>query len=466
MDVTQIGQGVSQETIQKALEILSGPAQKWLPGVGITKDVTTATGLVAYNLEPTAKLLVPALTPLRNMIPRIANTRGGTAVNWKVITALPTATDGTTDPFTAEGTKASTITYTVTPKSAAFATISKGDNVSMQAQWAGKTFEDVRAKASMTLLRTVMILEEQAILGGRVAVLTAPDSPTCSSAHDGAIADGTYYVTVRAETMLGRGIKCVANTAVVLAATNNDWSISAHVPWVEGATRYLWYVGTANNTTTGHLEATTYINSVKLTALAATGVAQAANNSANANAFDGIIAQLTAATAQVTTLATGTDGTGTAFALSDVNTMLKNIWDNARGNPDVLFMQSQQSLDLTNKVLAANGAPTFFVNQDAAKAAIQAGWRVSSFLNPITGKAIPVVVHPYMDPGLILALQMEAPFSVESIENTMEIETRQDYLMLDYPMVKPAWEFEVLVDEVLKVYFPSACGIIRNIAAG
>lgn len=457
-------QGFSQSTIDAVKSILGGdPAGRYIPGQGVvnvTKDVTVATGLVAYNLEPAAKTLVPVITPLRNAIPRVQNTRGGTAVNWKQITAFDTAR---VDVFTAEGTKGASVSYTSADKSSVYATISKSSSVTFQAQWAGKSFEDNRAKDSIRLLNTVMIHEEQAILGGRRAVLGAVAAPTVtSSGTGGTIAAGTYNVIVRAVTNLGRGLKSAATSTGALAGATSQ--VSASTAWVEGAVRYEWYVGTAGNE---KLEATTQINSVNLLALAGTGAAVPADNSADTLAFDGVIAQLTASLAKVRTLATGTAGTGTQLALSDIDAVLKQIWDEAKGDPDAIFVNSEQSIKITKLVLAAGGAPTLYVAQTgegANQGAVTGGYRVTNYLNPVTGKPIPIKVHPYLQAGTILILSFNIPYSVDGVENPIEIETRQEYLQLDYALNSPKWEFEVLVDETLKIYFTGGCGVIRNIA--
>ena len=457
-------QGFSQSTIDAVKAILGGdPAGRYIPGQGVVnvqKDVTTATGLVAYNLEPAAKTLVPVITPLRNAIPRVANTRGGTAVNWKQITGFDTSR---VDVFTAEGTKGASVSYTSADKSSVYATISKSSSVTFQAQWAGKSFEDNRAKDSIRLLNTVMIHEEQAILGGRRAALGAVTAPTVtSSGTGGSIAAGTYNVIVRAVTNLGRGRQSGATSTGALTGSTSQ--VSASTPWVEGAVRYEWYVGVAASE---KLEATTQINSVNLLALAGTGAAAPADNSADTLAFDGVIAQLTASLAKVRTLATGTAGTGTQLALTDIDAVLKQIWDEAKGDPDAMYVNSEQSIKITKLVLASNGAPTLYVAQTgegANQGAVTGGYRCTHYLNPVTGKPIPIKVHPYLQAGTILILSFNIPYSVDGVENPIEIETRQEYLQLDYALSSPKWEFEVLVDETLKIYFTGGCGVIRNIA--
>jgi hypothetical protein len=459
-----VNQEVSQQTLDAVREILkAGPTGFYIPGVGVQKDITTSTGLVAYNLEPAAKLLVPQTTPLRNRIARVKNTRGGTAAHWKQITAL----DNTrTDVFTAEGTKASTISYTVTDRSAAYATISKGDNITFQAVWAAQSFEDALAKMPVRLMKDVMIDEERAIIGGRIAALGTVSAPTCTTANDGSIAAGTYYVVARALTPIGRGKNSSATTVVV--ASTNDWSISMSTTYVPGATSYGWYIGTVSGSE--KLQTTTYINSAKVTSYNSSGTAKPSDNSSDSLAFDGLVAQLsadnagTASGAYTKTMATGTAGTGTQLALSDIDAAFKSLWDTSRADPDVIEVNSQQSVDITRLCIAA-GLYRFVSNEAGPQAQLTGGKRVTHYINIVTGKAVPIETNPYMPEGTMLILSFEVPFSAADITNAIEIETRQEYLQIDYPLTKPAYEKEVLVDEVLKLYYVIGCGIIRNIAA-
>lgn len=454
-------QNVSQQTIDAVKAILGGePEGRFVPGIGVTKDVTTSTGLVAYNLEPAAKVLQPILTPLRNMLPRTKNTKGGTAVNWKQITTLDITT---TSPFTAEGTKGAAATYTSTDKSASFKTISRSSSVTFEAQNAGVTFEDVKAKDTGRLLNTVMLIEEKGLMGGRNAVLGTVTAPTVVCDGSGSIADGTYGVVVRAITNLGRGKKSSSTTTGAISATTNR--ITASTPWVEGAVAYEWYIGTGGSE---KYQVTTQINSVSVTSLL-TATALPADDSADTLAFDGLITQLTAATARVRTLATGTNGTGTQLALTDIDAILKEIWDNAQGNPDVIFVNSEQSIKITKLVLAANGGPTLYVqqtNEGANQGAITGGYRCTHYMNPVTGKPIPIVVHPYLYAGTVLILTLEMPVSIpdSQIDHAIDVFVQSEYMQLEYAMTSPKWEYEVRVEETLRVFFTGGCGVIRNAA--
>jgi hypothetical protein len=454
---------VSQQTIDAIKAILSEPGSSVAPGgVTVTKDVTTATGLVAYNLEPAAKVLQPVLTPLRNMLPRPKNAKGGTAVNWKQIASLNATT---TSPFTAEGTKGAAISYTAEDKSAAFRTISRSSSVTFEAQHAGVTFEDVRAKDTGRLLNTVMLIEEQALLGGRNAALGTVTAPTVVCDNTGAIADGTYGVVVRAITNLGRGKKSTSTTTGALSTSNTN-RITASTPWVEGAVAYEWYIGTGGSE---KYQTTTQLNSVSVTSLL-TADDLPADNSADTLAFDGLLAQITATVSpSCRTLATGTNGVGTQLGLGDIDDTLKSMWDNAQADPDVMVVNSEQSIKITKLILAANGGPTLYVQQTgegANQGAITGGYRATHYMNPVTGKPIPIKVHPFLRAGTVLLLTLEMPVSIPDaqIDNAIDVFVQAEYMQLDYAMNSPKWEYEVRVEETLRVFFTGGCAAIRNIA--
>ncbi|HVL65732.1 MAG TPA: hypothetical protein VM364_00590 [Vicinamibacterales bacterium] len=462
-------QELTQEAVTKITEILKGGGE---PYSSVRKEVNTATGLVAYNLEPIARLLQPAYSPLRNRIPRVGNTKGGTAVNWKVIRSLDTAKSAV---FTAEGVKAAKVSVTVTDRNAAFKTISLGDEVTFKSQWAGRSFEDVKARTIQRLLKTGIIREEQGILGGRNAALPAVTNPTVAVINGGGtVADATYNVHVRAVghmpgeglTAKGRFSAAVSTGAV---ANGNDSIITASVPYVEGASRYEWYVGVGADANC-RLEAVTRINSVAISALKGTGVDVAAvkaadtGNGGDVLAFDGLFAQLDGQFNINKTLPTGVLGTGTQLSLDDVDGVLQNMWDEYRTDPDLISVNSEESIKITQLVLAANGGPTLYVTRNDDQSSVTGGYRVTHYINKATGKAIPIEVHPYQQQGTIGIFTFEMPFSASDIDNPIEIETLQEWMQIDYPPTRPAWDFEVLVDEAVKIYFPGANAVIRNIA--
>src|ERR1700758_2774110 len=53
----------------------------------LAKSISTATGLIAYDLQAPSKNLYPFVTPIRNVLPRVGGGTG-TATNWRQVNAI------------------------------------------------------------------------------------------------------------------------------------------------------------------------------------------------------------------------------------------------------------------------------------------------------------------------------------------------------------------------------------------
>jgi hypothetical protein len=135
--------------------------------------VNVATGLVAYDLQAPAKNLFPVMTPLRNLIPRVAG-GGGTATNWRRVTAI---NSGRIRAGVPEGTRNGVQSITTDNKSANYASLGMEDSVTFEAEDAAKGFEDIRATEAQRLLWATMLEENSLILVATSAWPSAPRPP-------------------------------------------------------------------------------------------------------------------------------------------------------------------------------------------------------------------------------------------------------------------------------------------------
>jgi hypothetical protein len=493
---------------QQTLDLLKGALGA--PNDDIAKTVSTGTGLVAYDLQGPAKNLYPVNTPIRNKLPRVGGGLG-VATNWKAIQAL-TGSGFDAMGWVAEGQRTGRMSYSAVNKSASYVTIGEEDQVTFEAINAGKTFEDVRATGTMRVLQKMMLKEENALLFGNKSLsLGTPATPTLSAAGSGAtLPAATYSVIVVALTgegfrgaSLANGVptsqtitgadgqtytlnggssnkSSAASQAVTLGQT-----LSCTVTPVTGALGYAWFVGTAGSE---KLEAITTINSATFAApLAGTGQAASAitatDKSANSSlAFDGLLttAFLGGSGAYVKSLATGTPGVGTALTASgrgtinEIDVMLQSMWDNYQVSPTVIYVNSQELKNITNKALnGPSSSPLLqlFADPQQGYGNLMAGGVIGWYFNPFAmngGVKIPIMIHPALPAGTIIGWCENLPMQYQSnnVPNVAEVKVRQDYYQIDWPLRTRAQEFGVYAEEVLAVYAPFAMGVITNIANG
>jgi hypothetical protein len=479
----------------------------------LAKNVTIQTGLTAYDLQAPAKNLYPTITPLRNSIARVARLNPGDAAHWRSIFGT-TGSGFDAMGWVPEGQRSASMSYSAVSVTLPYVTLGEEDTVTFEAEAAAQGFEDINATATLRILQKTMRKEETALLGGNTSLaLGKPGTPSLSaSGTGGTLAAGTYSVIVVGLTFEGyRNSTLTGGVATTMTITGNDGNtytlsggsslrstnatqavgatqtLFATVPMINGAVAYAWYVGNAGSET---LQAITTINSVAFSAPLITSGRQAAtaitaDNSSNQTAFDGLLTvgfdptpgPLGTPSSIVQPLPSGVAGTGTFLTPSgrgsilEIDNMLLQMWNTYRVSPTVIYVNAQEQKNITAKCLTNASGPLVRYNVDAAQSApyeFTASGVVRWYYNPFTGVEIPLVIHPDLPPGTILAYCERLPAWYQSNEtpNVAEVLTRRDYYRVDWPVRTRRREFGVYTEEVLAVYAPFGIGIITNIGNG
>ncbi|MET4238616.1 hypothetical protein [Bradyrhizobium sp. RT10b] len=466
------------------------------------QNASATSGLTFYDLEVGAKLLFPVLTPLRNLIPRLSG-KGGIQAAWRAITGINTSgmRIGVSGGNRGGVQAISTQDYT-----AAYKGIGIETNVDFEAQYAGQNFDDIRALAGKAGLESLMIGEELMILGGNTSVqLGTTATPTLVGSTTGgtlaaqtwsvicvalsldAVVNGSVVGGIQASITRtnadgstdtfggGAAQKSASATVVTTGATS---SISASVAAKIGAVGYAWFWGTAGAEVLG---AITTINSALITA-AATGTQTAASLPAadwsqNALAFDGLLYQALkpGSNATIVVQPAGTAGTGTpltsdsAGGIVEIDAVLKNMWDLYRLSPDTMWVNSQEALNISKKIVAGSTTAAQRFVFETVQDAIGGGIMVRTYLNRFSmqgGSVIDIKVHPNVPAGTILMTTKTLPYPLSGVGNVIQIRTRQDYYQIEWPLRSRKYEYGVYSDQVLQNFFPPSMAVITNIGNG
>ena len=470
-----------------------------------SESASATSGLTFYDLELGAKFLYPVLTPLRNMIPRVSG-KGGIQAAWRAITAINTSglRFGVSSANRGGVMAVTTHDYTATYKGIGIET-----SVDFEAQYAGQGFADVRAIGAKTGLEALMLGEEAMILGGDAdfSLGTAATPTVAGALTGGSLGTSTQSVIVVTLTLDGLMNASVAggiqqaitrtnadgttdtfgggasykSANATAALTGPNASMTASIPQVAGAMGYAWFWGLAGGEVLG---AITTINSVLITA-AAIGTQTAAslvasggtNPSTNALAFDGLIYQaLTAGSnAYVAAQPTGPAGVGmpltsdSAGGIVEIDLALKSMWDNYRLSPDTMWVNSQEALNISKKILTGSQTAAQRFVFESPQNMLGGGIVVRTYLNQFSmqgGSVINIEVHPNMPAGTVLMTTRTLPYPLAGVGNVVQIRTRQDYYQIEWPLVTRKYQYGVYADEVLQNYFPPSLALITNIGNG
>lgn len=485
------------------LALLKGSYGNPLAKAGNT--VTTAQGLVQYDLQAPAKNLYPVITILGKRIPRVRG-RGGTATNWRQVNSIAGSGWDNTG-WVPEGQRAGAMSINTSNKAATYATLGEEGALTFEAQSAAEGFEDERSRTGIRVLQKAMLKEEIAILCGNASLqLGTANTPTLSASGTGAtLSAATYSVIVVGLTLEGYLNSSVANgVATSKTITGQDGmtfalnggsgnkstnatqavtlgqTLNASVTGKAGEVAWAWYVGTAGNEV---LQSITTIPSLAISAPLASGTQAAtavtADSSANPNtAFDGLLttALKSGSGAYVKNLAGAVLTSSGSGTVNEVDTMLQYMWDNYRVSPTVLLVNSQEQKNMKNKVLTAStgGSTAPLLRQNVTlgpDGKVTAGQVLAFYYNPFalgTGVMIPIILHPNVPAGTILAWAEDLPAQYQSNEvpNVAEMHIRRDWYDIEWPLVTRSYQHGIYAEETLAVYAPFAMGVITGIGNG
>lgn len=482
-----------EDTTQETLEAIT-KAQ--------TTGITTATGVVSYDLTGIVNL-IPVVTPLRDKIAREQSNDGASFAIWR---AFMNVNQSQPSPFMGFDYAANEVIFTEQDFQAKYQPLGLAGLVTQDAFDLAKGLYDPYAGATFQVLNQVLISEDKALMGAQSYALPRPAVPTMTYGTDGSIGTVTSYVAVAARTALGYyyGGNSRGNSASHVFGSGTTNSITASIPAVKGAVAYDWFYSADG--VTWYFAATTTVSTFKFTsAIAAnqpvggaslpqlyTGVPtlnlNADNGSANANAFDGLIATLTGdynASGQFVTAGTATangasyiDNAGAALTLNggsvkQIEQLFSQLWNNIFASPTALMMNAVQAQEIADLVLAQPSAVTFLNTDESGRVNVTAGGRVGQIVNtPAGGVTVPIEVHTALPPGTIIARTDRVPFPQAQISNVLAVRTLRDMAQYDYATGRvpntagggPRKEFEIRSIEAFINRAPVAMGIITNVA--
>ncbi|WP_020658389.1 hypothetical protein [Amycolatopsis benzoatilytica] len=453
------------------------------------KDITFAgpqgpggtTQLVPYDLEAPAKEMYPKFTPIRNELSRV---RGqGAAREYKRINGVTNAgLGGVPDisPFFNSESDSGTpsfgsltlrrgkkIQYAADDKVIPYVEMSLSDMVTYKAQFAGVGFEDVRQLSQHSLLWSHLLGEEKALLYGRgsktgfVGAMTQPAQPTLSTATTGGtIAAATYSVRITARSGFG---ETAATASVTQATTGSTSTLTVNLPAANlpfGANIYIGPAGSEVLQGTG-----TAGQAVVFTSLVTgTAAAPAADSSADANGYDGLLTNaLALGTSPLALNAKLGQGVYTTPG-AEFQQQFLAMWNAVYADPDEVWSTAAVRNELGNQLLGSSSS-NYRIDLGAAQNGKVIGEMVAGILNHAspTSKMVDLRVHPYMPSGTALIRSRTLPFPDNNVGETSQVVAVQEYMSVDWPQIQFTYDQSTYWFGTLVNYAPAWNSVITGI---
>jgi len=503
----------SSATVNKGInpDFISGLNQMGMAGIaaGLQKDISSTSplnttisqtfGFVPFDLSAPAKLLYPVKAPLRQKLPR-SRGQGNSSMSKRVTGISGSGTAGNTflNPFTTELASAQTMSgnWPMTDMNAIALTsdmlvvpykiMSLDHNVSFLAQFEGQGYQDIVGLATLTLLQSMMLSEEGAIMSSRSTVLTLPGTATAGTrapvGAETAPGAGTVWVTYEAVNHFGH--TAAGGTVAVVLSAGAVADVTLSPSFNTGVEHYNVYVApsaVANPGRTGSFfYGSTSWNKITIQGtLPTTGTNPHTTDTgtgASTN-YDGLVSILSGSansTYDPDTLGlnsgytlrhNGGSSGSAAFTYSDLQTAFGSMYDTNKAEPDELWSAANDRKALSDQILA-NGAAVqaYRINIESAGAgAVRAGVVVTEVLNETTGKNTSLTVHPWLHQGNMLLMSYQLPMPFAEVPNCWEVRNIQDMLSIAWPVIDKRFRYSILQYGALVGYAPQFSGIIQGI---
>ena len=473
----------------------------------IQKEITLTTPLsssfAAFDLEAPAKMLTPRPTPLRNRIPRkkgvgtshrVKRILGYTGTGTGGVGNLwPGVTESTTNSFGSLSLqRGPQISYAADDLVLPYNSYSLSDSVSFDANFSGLGYQDLRQLSSTSTLYATMLMEERMMLyargtasgySGALAVPTFTSAtPTASSFTPAktALAAGNYYVAITANAGIsGNGFGESARSAIsgAIGVAAGD-VIELTISPVAGALGYniyaalgsstpadLKYIGTAQGTT-AYIQGSSATNlSGDNFAFSTTGAAvtrAATDTSAYATGYDGILT-----TVLNPALSGDINQIDAAFSTSnpgvEFQNVFANLYANVKADPDLVLLNGNDRKQLSDAIKSGSTANYRLTIQEPGKDGVTYGSIVTGLQNEVTGKAVDLMVHPWLNQGVAPVLSFTLPIPDTEVSDVWANFMVQDYMGIQWPVVQFTYDFSTYFRGTFFCTAPAWNGVVNGI---
>lgn len=483
--------GASEETISLFKGALAGDTEKaWSNTTPLNWDPGNV-GFTPIDVQSAIEFLVPVMTPLRNAIPRRAaqgqaarilqvtgysNSRTGGVAN------LNTFFNSQTNTASFNGlnlNRPNTISYNSDALVVPFVEQGVSDLVELSAQYAAQGYTDLRQMSNTAAIYSHMLGEENNILNSTSAPLNITGITAAAVAggtQTGLPAGSVTAVNITFSSAFGesQGLTATGTAFTITAGQSIEVTPSA-VP-----------VGTLGINVYATIGATSYVGRTPLDGALATPTIwtvapvqpsrSADNGSSPQYQFGGTLLGTAGYTGLISTLV-GNNTTpaaagyvkavngafSTVNPFIEVNTMLVELWESNRAQPDTLYTSGRIQAALL-QLIQQQGSPTSYrAEYMTGDDGIIVGGAVTGITSPVGGPQLKIVAHPFMPEGVVIAHSNTLPSPVSGVPGTCTVDNVVDLTTINWPQIQMSWDISTYQLGAFVFHTPAFDGILTNV---
>jgi hypothetical protein len=351
-------------------------------------------------------------------------------------------------------------------------------------------YEDLRQLSSTSTLYATMLMEERMMLmargtasgySGALAAPTVTAAATASVSPQVGLAAGNYYVKVTADAGIsanGFGESILSAVTSPIGVTAGD-VIELTITPVVGALGYNIYVALGSSTNAD----LKYVGSAKSPTAVIQGAA-AVGLTGNNFAFSTTGPAATRAAADTSAYATGYDGilptvlgpnTGfnnainAVFSNSNPGVEFQNVfaelYQNVKADPDMVLMNGNDRKQLSDAIKGGTTANYRLVINNPGVDGTTYGSIVTGLQNEVTGKAVDIMVHPWLNSGVAPVLSFTLPIPDTQVSDVWANFLVQDYMGIQWPVTQFTYDFSTYFRGTFFCTAPAWNGAVSGIVS-
>ena len=481
-DISKAVSGDQLAAVQSALDGLSDIQKDLTLTSPLNSSVSGISGLVPYDLDPVLSLLIPKELYLRNSTSRIK--AQGQALEFRRITGVSNAGVGgvaNLSTFFSSASAATSfggvtlnrptkITYAADKIVKSFAEQGLSDSVSLQAEFAGQGYTDLRQLSHTALIWAHFLGEERNLLN---AVSTALPTAglTFTAAPD---ATGTGIVTGSASSVCqvtlssayGETAPLAAGTITTTSGQGAKWTYTGTVPaGTVAINMYVTISGTVYKTTTPSV-ATTGPTGLAYTSGWTVPVADGSFNtyaagSNSGTGYDGFVSTISASGGYVSAL------NNTIASQSNPDLFLQDafvsLYNTNMADPDVVFTTANVRTSIAKGIQTGASTSSYRLNYETGAGGVVLGSLVQAIQNESTGKMVELVTHRFMPAGVAVIHSKTLPFPDSGVSATVEVHNVVDSMVIEWPQIGFSYDISSYTYGNVAFRAPAWSGIVTGI---
>jgi len=344
------------------------------------------------------------------------------------------------------------------------------DSVSLQAEFAGQGYTDLRQLSHTALIWSHFLAEERNMMNA-VSTALSTSGLTFTAANDttgtGLPATSSSAVYVTLSSAYGETAGVSAGTVTnATAGQGVKVTYTGTIPYSAVAVNiYVVVSGTTYKATTPSLASGT----TALSFAAITGTYPSTDGSYNTYAagansgtgYDGFISTLAQSGGYQyqfnNTIASQSEPAGF------IQDALVSLYNSTMADPEVIFVSAAVRRALSKALQSQQSSTSYRFNYQTGSDGVAIGAMVTGVANEATGTMLDLVTHRFIPAGTMVIHQKQLPFPDSGVSQTVEAHNVVDAMLIEWPQLGFTYDISSYTFGTLAFRAPAWSGIITGI---